>query len=62
MLALVNAIEAAGSTDYDAVVSALKSENVDTPYGSISFDEMGDATGVGFSVFQVQNQTYVPVQ
>jgi len=62
MLALVNAIEAAGSTDYDALVSALKSETVDTPYGSIGFDEMGDATGVGFSLFQVQNQTYVSVQ
>jgi branched-chain amino acid transport system substrate-binding protein len=61
-LALYNAIEAAGSTDYDAIRAALMSEQVNTPYGMISFDENGDATGVGFSVYQVQNGTYVPVQ
>jgi branched-chain amino acid transport system substrate-binding protein len=62
MLALVNAIEAAGSTDYEAVTNALRTEQADTPYGMISFDAKGDATGVGFSVFQVQNGAYVSVQ
>jgi branched-chain amino acid transport system substrate-binding protein len=61
-LALYNAIEAAGSTDYDAVRAALMSETVNTPYGMMSFDENGDATGVGFSVYQVQNGEYVSVQ
>jgi branched-chain amino acid transport system substrate-binding protein len=61
MLALVNAIDAADSTDYDAIVSALHSETVATPYGKIGFDDMGDATGVGFSIFQVQNGQYVTV-
>ena len=60
--AVLNAIEKAGSTDYDAVSKALKSEYVDTTLGKISFDERGDAIGVGFSVFQVQNGVYVEIQ
>ncbi len=60
--AILNAIEKAGSTDYDAITKALKSEYVDTTLGNISFDEKGDAIGVGFSVFQVQNGVYVEIQ
>ena len=37
---------------------ALKKEYVDTPLGSISFDEKGDATGVGFSMYRVKNGSY----
>jgi branched-chain amino acid transport system substrate-binding protein len=58
-LAIVNAIEAAGSTDSDAIMDALRSEYVETPVGSISFDEAGDAIGVGFAIYQVQNGVYV---
>ena len=29
------------------------------PLGKISFDAKGDAIGVGFSVYQVQNGSYV---
>ncbi|MBN2429124.1 MAG: branched-chain amino acid ABC transporter substrate-binding protein [Deltaproteobacteria bacterium] len=61
-LALVNAIEKSGSTDYDKIVAALRTEPVDTPLGSIKFDAKGDAIGVGFSVYQVQNGAYVEVQ
>ena len=57
-IALLNAIEVAGSTDYDEVRAALQSEYVDTPVGSISFNQNGDAIGVGFSVFQVENGKY----
>ncbi|MDC7225390.1 MAG: branched-chain amino acid ABC transporter substrate-binding protein [Spirochaetales bacterium] len=60
--AILNAIEKAGSTDYDALTKALQSEYVDTTLGSISFDNKGDAIGVGFSVFQVQNGVYVEIQ
>lgn len=60
-LALLNAIDKAGSTDRDAVVKALQTENVDTPVGSIHFDERGDAVGVGFVMYQVQNGQYVEV-
>lgn len=62
MLALTNAIEAAESTDADAIMNALRSENVETSVGTISFDELGDATGVGFAVYQVQGGAYVQVQ
>jgi branched-chain amino acid transport system substrate-binding protein len=61
-LAVVNAIEKAGSTDYDAVSKALRTEWVETPLGKISFDERGDAIGVGFSVYQVQKGVYVEVK
>ena len=57
--ALLNAIDKAGSTDYDAVAKALKSEYVETPLGKIKFDGRGDAEGVGFSMYQVQNGVYV---
>ena len=61
-LALVNAIEKAGSTDYDAVSKALRTEFVDTPLGKIRFDSKGDALGVGFSVYQVRKGVYVEVK
>jgi branched-chain amino acid transport system substrate-binding protein len=58
-LALLNAIDKAGSTDYDAIVNALHTEFVDTPLGRIKFDEHGDATGIGFSVYRVENGAFV---
>jgi branched-chain amino acid transport system substrate-binding protein len=61
-LALLNAIEKAGTTDYDAVEKALRTEYVETPLGKISFDEKGDALGVGFSMYQVQNGKYVELK
>ena len=57
--ALLEAIEAAGSTESAAVMDALRSNYFDTPIGNISFDEKGDAVGVGFAVYQVQNGVYV---
>jgi branched-chain amino acid transport system substrate-binding protein len=32
---------------------------VETPLGKIKFDDNGDATGIGFSVYQVNNGTFV---
>lgn len=58
-LALLNAIEKAGSTDYDAIVKVLHTDLVDTPLGKIKFDEHGDATGIGFSVYRVENGKFV---
>jgi branched-chain amino acid transport system substrate-binding protein len=60
--AILNAVEKAGSTDYDAVRKALQSEYVETPLGKISFDEKGDAIGVGFSMYQVQKGAYVELK
>lgn len=58
-LALLNAIEVADSTEYDAVVNALRNNYVETAVGKIKFDGKGDAEGVGFSMYQVQNGEYV---
>ena len=61
-LALLNAIQKAGSTDYDAIVKALRTEDVETPLGKIKFDDRGDAIGIGFSVYQVKNGAYVELK
>jgi branched-chain amino acid transport system substrate-binding protein len=62
MVAILNGIEKAGSTDSAAISKALKSNYVDTPLGSISFDQKGDAIGVGFSMYQVQKGVYVEIK
>ena len=61
-LALLNAIDKADSTDYDAIVNALHTEYVDTAVGRIKFDAKGDAEGVGFSMYQVQSGKYVEIK
>jgi len=45
---------------FDILFSSRK--KVETPLGNISFDQKGDAVGVGFSVYQVQNGKYVEVK
>lgn len=60
--ALLNAVEKAGTTEYSALTKALRTEPVDTPLGSIRFDDRGDAVGVGFSMYQVRNGVYVEVK
>lgn len=62
MLAMTNAIAKAGSTDLAALKKVLQTEKVDTPVGSISFDERGDAIGVGFSVYQVKDGVFVEIK
>ncbi|WP_155305307.1 branched-chain amino acid ABC transporter substrate-binding protein [Desulfosarcina widdelii] len=61
-IALLNAIEQAGSTDYAAVTNALRTKDVETPLGKIRFDDRGDAIGVGFSMYQVQKGVYVELK
>jgi len=61
-LALLNAIEKTGSTDYNLITKALRTEFVATPLGIIRFDERGDAIGIGFSMYQVQNGVYVELR
>lgn len=61
-LALLNAIEKAGSTDSDAIAKALRTYDVETPLGKIRFDDRGDAIGIGFSIYQVQNGVYVEIK
>ncbi|MCK4622902.1 MAG: branched-chain amino acid ABC transporter substrate-binding protein [Desulfuromonadales bacterium] len=61
-LALLNAIEQAGSTDYDAVTNALRTQYVETPVGKIKFDSKGDAEGVGFSIYKVENGAFTEIK
>jgi len=44
------------------VAKALKTEYVETPLGKIKFDSKGDAIGIGFSIYQVQNGKYVEMK
>jgi branched-chain amino acid transport system substrate-binding protein len=60
--AMLNAIEKAGSTDLEALKKVLQEEKVETPVGVINFDQKGDAVGVGYSMYQVQNGKYVVVK
>ena len=61
-LALLTAVKNAGSTDYEAVTNALRTQYVDTPVGKIKFDAKGDAEGVGFAIYQVKDGQYVEVK
>jgi branched-chain amino acid transport system substrate-binding protein len=61
-LALTNAIATAGSTDPEAMASVLRTQKVATPFGDIQFDAKGEPIGIGFSIYQVQNGTYVQIQ
>ncbi len=61
-VALLNAIESAGTTEYAAVAKALRTVEADTPLGKIKFGEDGDAIGIGFSMYQVRDGQYVEVK
>jgi branched-chain amino acid transport system substrate-binding protein len=55
------AVEAAGSLDFDAVIEAMHSRPFDTVLGRIGFDETGDVTG--FQPWQWEaDGTYVPLE
>lgn len=60
--ALLAAIEKAGTTDTDKVMEALRNNYVDTAIGTLKFDEKGDAEGIGFSMYQVQNGQFVELK
>jgi branched-chain amino acid transport system substrate-binding protein len=59
---MLNAIEKAGSTNLEDLKKVLQTEKVATPVGDINFDENGDAIGVGFSMYVVDNGQYVVVK
>lgn len=60
--ALLNAIDKAGSTDFQAIRKALQNDKTNTPLGNINFDSKGDAVGVGFAMYQVKNGKFVEVK
>ncbi len=59
---MLNAIEKAGSTNLEDLKKVLQTEKVATPVGDINFDKNGDAIGVGFSMYVVENGKYVVVK
>ncbi len=60
--ALIAAIEAAGTTSPDKVMEALRRNYVETALGKLRFDANGDAEGVGYSIYQVQNGAFVELK
>ncbi len=58
IIALVNAIEKAGTTDSAKVMEALRANEVETPVGKIIFNENGDAVGVGMSIYEIIDGEY----
>lgn len=61
-VAMLNAIEKADSTKLEDLKKVLQAEKVATPVGDINFDKNGDAIGVGFSMYVVENGSYVVVK
>lgn len=61
VIALLNAINVAQSTDSDKIMAALRSSEVDTPIGRIKFDDKGDAIGVGMSIYKIEGGQYKEV-
>ncbi len=59
---IVAAIQKARSTKGEDIARILRSQQVSTPLGKISFDRNGDALGVGFSIYQVKNGVYAEVK
>lgn len=62
MLAIVNAMTKAKSTDYQALHKALRTNFTDTPLGKIKFNDQGDTIGAGFSMYQVRQGVYVELK
>lgn len=63
MLTAVNALDkAGGDRDIEKIMQVLRSDYVDTPLGKIRFDAKGDAEGVGFALFKVEDNKFVEVK
>lgn len=56
---ILAAIARAGSSDADALLAALRSNSVETPMGTISFNAQGDASGLGLSIYEAKGGAYM---
>ena len=61
-IVMLNAIDKADSTKLEDLKKVLHTEKVATPVGDINFDENGDAIGIGFSMYVVDNGAYIVVK
>ncbi len=59
--AWAQAVEKAGSTDLDAVIEQLHSNQFDTVLGTISFDEKGDVQGSNYVLYKWDNGQYTEI-
>ncbi len=59
--AVFSAISKAQSIRGREIAGTLRTNKVSTALGTISFDQYGDITGSGYSVFQVVNGTFEPI-
>jgi branched-chain amino acid transport system substrate-binding protein len=53
------AVEKAGSTDLEAVIEQLNSNQFDTVLGPIAFDDKGDVKGAAYVMYEWDNGKYV---
>jgi len=60
--AWADAANAAGSTEYDAVVKALDDGDFDTVIGNLSFDDKGDVTLPGYVMYEWSDGEYGQLQ
>ena len=56
--AWAQAVEKAGSTDFDPVVAELNANNFSTVLGDVKFDDKGDVTLPGYVFYEWKNGTY----
>ena len=56
--AWAQAVEKAGSTDFDPVVDALKGNEFSTVLGDFGFDDKGDVTAPGYVFYEWNNGNY----
>jgi branched-chain amino acid transport system substrate-binding protein len=56
--AWAQAVNTAGSTDYDAVVAALNDGKFETVLGELEFDDKGDVTLPGYVFYEWKNGQY----
>ncbi|MCW5199192.1 branched-chain amino acid ABC transporter substrate-binding protein [Desulfobulbus sp. F1] len=61
-IALTNAVEKAGSTDFKKMADVLHNQIAVTPFGEIKFDEHGDAIGVGYTMYTVKEGKFEQVK
>lgn len=60
--AWADAAEAAGSTDYDAMVAALNDGTFDTVLGELSFDDKGDVSLPGYVMYRWSDGKYAEIE
>jgi branched-chain amino acid transport system substrate-binding protein len=59
--AIINAVRITKSTKGEDIARTLRNSSISTTLGTISFDQYGDITGSGFSMYQVKNGVFNPV-